>query len=144
MDTMIEYCLGFAFDNSLQYVVLIKKQRPEWQKGLLNGVGGKVEEGEEPYDAMTREFDEETGLYYDNWRPFGHLKGTDWIIHLYTSTLTNPQLADIDCNKTDENIIIENVNNLFYAVPNLRWLVPMAKYCLQKDEFFQINEINLH
>lgn len=140
---MIEYCLGFAFDDSLQYVVLIKKQRPEWQKGLLNGVGGKVEEGEYALDAMEREFEEEAGLRYDNWHHFGFLKGTDWVVYLYTATLTNQQLADIDCNKTDENITITNISNLFYTVPNLRWLVPMARYCLQKEEFFQINEISL-
>lgn len=43
-------------------VLLIEKQRPEWQKGRLNGVGGKIEPGEADSSAMIREFAEETGL----------------------------------------------------------------------------------
>jgi hypothetical protein len=29
----------------MQMVVLIEKQKPDWQKGCLNAVGGKVEDG---------------------------------------------------------------------------------------------------
>src|SRR5690349_13991679 len=41
------YALGFLFDGTGR-VVLIRKRRPAWQAGLLNGVGGKVEPGEAP------------------------------------------------------------------------------------------------
>lgn len=57
---MISYCLGFAFNKD--YVVLIKKTRPDHLKGKLNGIGGKVEKGELPIEAMVREFKEETGV----------------------------------------------------------------------------------
>ncbi len=43
MKTMVA---GFLFDESRERVVLIKKQKPEWQSGRLNGVGGKIEPGE--------------------------------------------------------------------------------------------------
>lgn len=49
------------FDDDMENVVLIKKNRPEWQKGKLNGVGGKIENNETPLYAMIREFQEETG-----------------------------------------------------------------------------------
>lgn len=39
------YVCGFLFDRSFENVLLIRKNRPEKQKGRLNGVGGKVEEG---------------------------------------------------------------------------------------------------
>lgn len=52
--------VGFAFDDKLLNVALIKKKKPEWQKGYLNGVGGKVKDGEGYHEAMTREFEEET------------------------------------------------------------------------------------
>jgi 8-oxo-dGTP diphosphatase len=58
-----KYVLGFAFDKS-DNVILVRKQKPKWQKGLLNGVGGKIEIGETSSDAMFREFREETGLKY--------------------------------------------------------------------------------
>jgi 8-oxo-dGTP diphosphatase len=143
---MIEYCLGFAFDEDFQSVLLIEKQRPEWQKGLLNGIGGKVEINEMPLNAMCREFEEETGFNLDHarWATFGSLRGKDWIVYLYTTTLFDGEYSLIDYNKTDEEIILQDIDNLCTAIPNLSWLVPMAKYSLQKDEIFQINEISLH
>lgn len=54
---------------------LIKKNRPEWQKGKLNGIGGKIKsfrsndsestfnQEENPKVAMAREFEEETGVF---------------------------------------------------------------------------------
>lgn len=55
------YVVGFMFSQDRKYVALIRKQKPEWQKGLLNGVGGKIEPEETGDMAMAREFSEETG-----------------------------------------------------------------------------------
>jgi hypothetical protein len=63
------YTCAFAFaaeparsDN----VLLIRKAKPDWQRGLLNGIGGKVEVRngfiETINEATIREFKEETGL----------------------------------------------------------------------------------
>ena len=58
------YVVGFAFNKKGDHVVLVHKDRPEWQAGLINGVGGKVEDTDLEYiDAMTREFFEETGMF---------------------------------------------------------------------------------
>src|ERR1035437_6897488 len=57
------------FDNK-GIVWLIRKARPEWQKGMLNGIGGHVEENENTMTAMTREFNEETGLTILDWKKF--------------------------------------------------------------------------
>ncbi len=65
--------VGFLFSEDFSYVVLIEKSKPEWQAGRLNGVGGKIEEGEEPLDAMRREFKEEAGLDIQHWIEFAHL-----------------------------------------------------------------------
>jgi len=64
---MIKYALGFLFSKDKEKVVLIKKTKPEWQAGFLNGVGGKVEQGETYVEAMIREFEEETGVVFTDW-----------------------------------------------------------------------------
>lgn len=43
-------------------VLLVKKDRPKWQRGRFNLVGGKIEEGETPEQAALRELEEEAGL----------------------------------------------------------------------------------
>lgn len=65
---MTNYVLGFMFNPERDKVVLIEKNRPEWQAGKLNGVGGKVEQGETPLQAMIREFYEETGINQTEWQ----------------------------------------------------------------------------
>lgn len=42
-------------------VLLVMKDRPQWQKGLFNLVGGRVEEGESFRKAAVRELKEESG-----------------------------------------------------------------------------------
>lgn len=66
----IEYVLGFMFNEDESKVLLIMKNRPAWQAGKLNGVGGKIEAGETPIQAMEREFAEETGFVAKHYIPF--------------------------------------------------------------------------
>ena len=71
------YCLGFVFDELGDAVLMVRKRRPLWQAGKLNGVGGKIERGETPRQAMSRECAEETGLQIDEdqWEHFATLDG---------------------------------------------------------------------
>ena len=39
----IKYVVGFAFNKEKTKVLLIKKTKPDWQAGQLNGIGGKIE-----------------------------------------------------------------------------------------------------
>src|SRR5437588_12445111 len=82
---MMKYCLGFAFDNAGQNVVLIRKKKPEWQAGKLNGVGGKIEELETVYEAMSREFQEETGIITipRDWRAYLYMYGPGFRVHTF-------------------------------------------------------------
>jgi 8-oxo-dGTP diphosphatase len=81
----MRYVVGFLFDPKLYNVVLIKKNKPEWQKGKLNGVGGKIEAGETCLEAMIREFYEETGLLIKDWTYMGVINGNESEIHFYYS-----------------------------------------------------------
>lgn len=57
---MNRFVLGFYITRS--GAILICKTRPEWQRGKWNGIGGRIEEGETPLQAMVREFEEEAGF----------------------------------------------------------------------------------
>lgn len=48
------YTLGFLFDYGQLNVALIRKTKPKWQAGLLNGIGGHVEENETPATCINR------------------------------------------------------------------------------------------
>ena len=61
----MDYVAGFCFSECGGRVALIRKLKPEWQRGLLNGIGGKMEPGESLHSAMVREFEEETGAHVE-------------------------------------------------------------------------------
>jgi 8-oxo-dGTP pyrophosphatase MutT (NUDIX family) len=70
--------VGIAFDFSNDAFVLMRKNRPKWMAGQLNGVGGKINPDETPAQAMAREFEEETGV---------HTEEKDW--HLFHCEMRN-------------------------------------------------------
>src|SRR5690242_14904191 len=80
---MQDYVCGFLFSVDRQRVLLIRKRRPAWQAGHLNGVGGKVEPGETLADAMRREFREEAGLDVADFHHVLSLTGSDWRGHFF-------------------------------------------------------------
>jgi 8-oxo-dGTP diphosphatase len=118
------YVVGFLFDKQGN-VVLIRKNRPDWQKGRLNGVGGHIEPGETPEAAMVREFREEAGATV-TWRYFCRVYGDGYEVFYFSShdtadirTMTDEEVGSYPLNNLPENIL-----------PNLKWLLPMAAYPL--------------
>jgi 8-oxo-dGTP pyrophosphatase MutT (NUDIX family) len=65
------YVAGFMFSPDFENVILIEKEKPAWQKGKYNAVGGKIENAETPMVAMAREFKKETFIETkpEDWRP---------------------------------------------------------------------------
>ncbi len=117
-----KFVVGFLFDGNGN-VALIEKNRPEWQKGRLNGIGGQIERGETPLQAMTREFHEEAGPEL-TWRHFCLVTGDSYRLYCFTSQ----DKTDI-YTKTDEKVAWYPVDKLpDNALPNLLWLIPMANY----------------
>ena len=81
------YTLGIILTKSLDEVLLIKKEKPNWQKGKLNFIGGKVEQNESYTSCIVRECEEETGLMTNNhsWLYIGKLYNENYYevsIHL--------------------------------------------------------------
>ncbi len=122
---MLEMVVGFLFDAEYRNVMLVKKNRPPWQDGKINGVGGKIEKDEAPLVAMHREFFEETGHLIDNFKNFAILNGSGWRVYFYEAMVLELELLKEFDN--DEEIIIESVDNLpNSAIFNIRWLIPLA------------------
>jgi 8-oxo-dGTP diphosphatase len=136
---MTEYVVGFLIENQKGYnynvpmVALIKKTKPEWQKGFLNGIGGKIEAGEEPLIAMIREFQEETGASVLEWRRFADLILNDGKVYCYVAFQDGVKIKTI----TEEIVAYYPVSGvlkmLLQTIPNLPWLLGMA---LDADKVF--------
>lgn len=107
-----KYVVGFLISQNCKRVVLIRKNRPQWQAGKLNGVGGHIEDGETPIKAMMREFLEETGVRITSWHKFAQCIGAEWHMHCFCC-FVNDSRIDL-CNlktTTDEDIVVFNVEN---------------------------------
>ena len=127
------YVCGFCFDYSRKRVALIKKNRPNWQKGLLNGIGGHIEAGENLNDAIRREFKEETGVDIWSWDLFCTYEGKDYVVYfmkIFSSmigqvkTVTDEKVKVLnisDLNNESDNGLAEN-----RTIDNLKWLIPLA------------------
>lgn len=59
---MVRYSMGFIVSEDGQSVLLLCKNRPAFLVGKWTGIGGHIEEGETPREAMVRECEEECGL----------------------------------------------------------------------------------
>lgn len=123
-----EYCLGFLFDPPFENVVLIKKNRPEWQAGKLNGVGGKIEEGETPLEAMVREFWEETTVLLPSWKYVEKLTFEGASVYVFAAC--SQLLKDVRSN-TDEEVIVSSLHEIdaTLALPNIPSL--LVKSCIR-------------
>lgn len=123
------------FNTIGDLVVLIEKTKPEWQKGLLNGVGGKIERGESPVEAMVREFQEETTLDTSekDWNHFTTMTfGNRAKVHCFSGFSNNIFYYE---SPTEEKVKIYMVSDIIAGtervIPNLKWLIPM---CLHDTE----------
>lgn len=121
---MTKYVVGFLFVEGGNRVALIKKQRPAWQFGRLNGIGGKIEPDESPLEAMRREFKEETWLDVEDWRAYAVLTAGEAKIHFFTASRPTADLQSV----TDELVDLYRVQDLGHLpiIRNLAWLIPLA------------------
>lgn len=124
----MEYVCGFAMHGNR--ILLIHKLRPDWQRGRLNGVGGKIEPGETPWQAMVREFQEETGLatYESDWTNFATLQYSEGMVNFFHAEIPWETLKSA-VSPTDELVHIVSGDEVtrYNCIPSLTWLIPMAR-----------------
>lgn len=128
---MRKYVVGFAFSENRETILLIEKKRPEWQKGLHNGIGGHIEDKEDSLAAMYRECKEETGLVL-GWIRKGVMEGMNndgnkfqcHIFYAYSDNIFNfKQIEDEKLGLHDPFLIPQML-----VVTNLNFLIPYGMY----------------
>lgn len=140
------YCCGFLFNHELTLVALIRKLKPTWQAGKLNGIGGHIEVTDEsPLAAQRREFNEEAGMDIQDWRLYLKL----------TETMPSGDTAEVYfffaigdahkvCSMTPEKIGLYDLNELWDSacLPNVPWMVQMAVSFSrgERAEAFKVDE----
>lgn len=119
-----KYVLGFLFNENMKHVVLIKKQKPDWQKNKYNGVGGKIDESDPSVQfAMQREFKEETSLLIQahRWNFFCEMEAEDWHVSCFwaiaetlesVETVTEEEVAIVPITAVKNLDCIENIELL--------------------------------
>ncbi len=129
-----EYVLGFAFDPRFKNVLLIKKNRPEWQAGLLNGIGGKMEANENFEMSMVREFKEETGIQTneESWKQFGEIVGDGFAVYLLWNS--GHFIYDHE-SPTDERVDVYEVSEVLLSKVSTVANLPAIIAALLNPEF---------
>lgn len=135
-ETKRQYVCGFLLTPPMgAEVALIHKNRPKWQAGKINGIGGKVEEGESLHEAMIREFREETGATVLDWELVVVYHEKDAQINFFRAFATQ-NLRKIVKTTTDEQVHVYQTSKLPHVCHwNLNWLIPL---CLDSHVKFPI------
>jgi ADP-ribose pyrophosphatase len=126
---MRNYVLAFMVNATKNQILLIKKKRPAFQAGKMNGIGGKIEGDETPVEAIIREVEEETGLKTTEyeWANFGEMRLPDGgKVHLFKTFRDDLENA---LSMTDEEVVVMDIDyNVLkpLVMPNLIWLIDVA------------------
>jgi len=124
----LRYVLGFLFRDNCTSVALIRKDKPKRQAGLLNGIGGKIEDGETELEAMVREFREETGVdtSESGWRQYCEMSGDAFTVYCFVAR--DSDAWEKAATETSETVEKHHPDLLSEqdCVSNLRWLVELA------------------
>lgn len=144
-DLVQEYVVLLVFDEEYERVLMIKKNRgPAMVVGHWNGLGGKIEPGETPREAMSRETSEEAGIAVD---PRGIqmlcvLEGHGYRVHFGHSQLDNSVFTSYttrESEEVDEFFVSELPEGTMH---NLRWMIPLATDSQIAPESYDIGTLH--
>lgn len=122
----MKYVAGLLFTKSRKHVALVRKNKPDWQKGKLNAIGGKIEGDETPLQAMQREFREETGVDRAEWERVVILDGPGFEVHFFAAF--DDECWDVETVEQEpiEVHFVENAIRDKSLIPNLRVVMAIA------------------
>lgn len=170
-EALHKYVVGIAVDPDRTHGLFVLKNRPVWQAGFLNGVGGKIEDGESPAEAMVREFYEETKIRTDftddedepTWRYVGQrfreaqtpLQDGSYELHIFVVELPLEVMKKADAtsqklwkkNKNHEQIHCLPLNLEILrrrGVPGLAALVDLSICSLTEPFAVKIEDAPIH
>lgn len=130
------YVVGVIFNESIDRVLCVLKNRPDFLKGTYNGVGGAVEpEDHNLFAAMVRETEEECGLVTEesDWTSIGRLvnggRVVDFFVAKYVGSMDNAK------SKTDEAVSwIPFQDSVYKMSPDMDWITLFGKRVLENPE----------
>lgn len=125
MNEMYNYVIGFLFSEDRKNILLIEKQKPLWQKGLWNAIGGKIKKTDNNIAfAMSREFYEETTIQNIKWKNFCNLYGDNWNLNCFVSF--NNKIYSYQHVEEEKPMIFPLSNIPPKRISNLDWLITLA------------------
>ena len=102
--------VGVITDN--KEILLLKKNNPDWQKGLYNGIGGKVELNTTPLETIIKKCQEELGVNISNWIELdSEISSSGIEIVYFLTTLNEGEIKKLQ-SQTDERAELFSINNL--------------------------------
>lgn len=107
---MMRVVVGIVTDN--EEILLLKKNNPDWQKGLYNGIGGKVELNTTPLETIIKKCQEELGVNISNWIELdSEISSSGIEIVYFLTTLNEGEIKKLQ-SQTDERAELFSINNL--------------------------------
>lgn len=102
--------VGIITDN--KEILLLKKNNPDWQKGLYNGIGGKVELNTTPLETIIKKCQDELGVNILNWIELdSEISSSGIEIVYFLTTLNEGEIKKLQ-SQTDERAELFSINNL--------------------------------
>lgn len=102
--------VGIITDN--KEILLLRKNNPDWQRGLYNGIGGKVELNTTPLETIIKKCQEELGANISNWIELdSEISSSGIEIVYFLTTLNEGEIKKLQ-SQTDERAELFSINNL--------------------------------
>lgn len=137
---MKRYTVGFVLNEDESEVLLIRKKRPDWQKGFLNGLGGQCDPGEDSVVTMIREAFEEANitLYPKRLLEFAKLTHPEKEVYFFVGRLNESAYRQFK-TKTDEDVYSISIHDFYHdetldVLASVKWLFPMGVNFLHQTD----------
>ena len=131
----MNYVLTFVFTPDFKSVWLIMKEKPEWQKGSLNGIGGKVKPGEIYINSASRELKEEAGVNIEitSENYVGNIVAPDYNVVVYGAVYDGDLFT-----KEEEVVIVVAISDLYKYkhIANIPMLIEACRAKLSSKDGF--------